>query len=90
MTFLYSIIKSKTALNATVFLNSIKNKKVWLYTMIMFSAFFSFIIFYFIKSIKSDSFNKLERSKSAVYGNADWMSKNEEKEKYGDGKNYWC
>ena len=90
MTSLYSIIKSKTALNATVFLNSIKNKKVWLYAMIMFSAFFSFIIFYFIKSIKSDSFNKLERSKSAVYGNADWMSKKQEKEKYGDGKNYWC
>ena len=90
MTFLYSVIKSKTALNITVFLNSLKNKKVWLYALIMFGAFFGFILYYFLKSIKSDNFNKLERSKSAVYGNADWMSKKEEKEKYGAGKNYWC
>lgn len=90
MTFLYSVIKSKTALNITVFLNALKNKKVWLYALIMFGAFFGFILYYFLKHIKNDNFNKLERSKSAVYGNADWMSKKEEKEKYGDGKNYWC
>lgn len=75
MTFLYSVIKSKTALNITVFLNALKNKKVWLYALIMFGAFFGFILYYFLKNIKNDNFNKLERSKSAVYGNADWMSK---------------
>lgn len=90
MTFLYSVIKSKTALNITVFLNALKNKKVWLYALIMFGAFFGFILYYFLKNIKNDNFNKLERSKSAVYGNADWMSKKEEKEKYGAGKNYYC